>query len=122
MKRVLRDHCHDRPLVLKDQILLAGPTFQCIGTCHQRPPALRDYICMANWGGLSRQVLLYKNYVVITLLYVTPISRHMTLGKVDQFGQFVSEFDPEPDKDKKKGGTVDRLLKDILCLERRATC
>ncbi len=51
VKSVLRDHCHERPLVLKGQIFLAeGPTFQCTGnwTWHQSPPALRDHICMAN--------------------------------------------------------------------------
>ncbi len=45
---VLRDYSHERPLVLKDQIFLAGSTFQCNWTCHQRPPVLRYHICMAN--------------------------------------------------------------------------
>ncbi len=46
---VLRDHCLERPPVLKDQICLAEcPTCQCNWTCHQRPPVLRDQIFMAN--------------------------------------------------------------------------
>ncbi len=49
VKPFLRDHCHERPPVLKDQIFLAeGPTFQCNWTCHERPPALKNHICMAN--------------------------------------------------------------------------
>ncbi len=34
VKPVLRDNCHERPPVLKDDILLAeGPIFQCNWTC-----------------------------------------------------------------------------------------
>ncbi len=36
VQSVLRDHCHERPPVLKDLIFLAeGPTFQCNWTCHK---------------------------------------------------------------------------------------
>ncbi len=60
VKPVLRDHCHERPPVLKDHKCFAeSPTFQCKWTCYQRPPVLRDHIFMANCGGLSRQVPLY---------------------------------------------------------------
>ncbi len=49
VKPVLRDHCHNRPPVLKDHIFLAeGLAFQCNWTCQQRPPALRDHIFMAS--------------------------------------------------------------------------
>ena len=58
---VLRDHCHERPPVLKDQIFLAeGPIFSIQlnlspkTTCLERP----HFHCQ--WGGLSRQVLLYN--------------------------------------------------------------
>ena len=52
----------ERPPALKDQIFLAeGATFQYTGnwTCHQRPPVLTDPTFYGQWGGLSRQVLLY---------------------------------------------------------------
>ncbi len=44
----------------KTVIFLPGPTFEYNWTCHQRPPVLRDYI-YHQWGGLSRQVLLYSH-------------------------------------------------------------
>ncbi len=48
VKLVLRDHCHDRPPVLKDHtFLVEGPTFQYNCTCHQRQPALSDHIFVA---------------------------------------------------------------------------
>ncbi len=66
VKPVLRDHCHDRPPVLKDHTFLAeGPTFKHNWTYHQRPPVLTDhifYFFCGQWGGLSRQVLLYLLY------------------------------------------------------------
>ncbi len=45
---------------------------QCHWTCHQRSPVLGDYISMANGGGLSRQVPLYKvlNWGSLILNYV----------------------------------------------------
>ncbi len=49
VKPVLRDHCHERQSVLKDQIFLPGPTFQCNWTCHQRPPILKDRILWLMW-------------------------------------------------------------------------
>ncbi len=49
VKPVLRDHCQERPPVLKDPIFLAeGPTFQCNWTWRERPPVFRDHICMAH--------------------------------------------------------------------------
>ncbi len=49
VKPILKDHCHERPPVLKDQIFLAQRTaFHCSWTCHQRPPILRDHILMAH--------------------------------------------------------------------------
>ncbi len=55
VKAVLKDRCHERPPVLKDQIFLAeSHTFQCKWTCHQRPPVLRDHIFVANRGSLTR--------------------------------------------------------------------
>ena len=68
VKPILKDHCHERPPIMKDQIFLAeGQTFPCDWTCLQRPPILRDHICMANGvvfqdrfycmaGGLKMQV------------------------------------------------------------------
>ncbi|XP_064647696.1 A-kinase anchor protein 10, mitochondrial-like isoform X2 [Lineus longissimus] len=38
-------------------------------------------------------------------LYLRPNSGNMSLGRVDDIGRFVSEFDPEPEKDKKKGAS-----------------
>ncbi len=47
VKPVLWDHCHERPPVLKDHLLLVeGPTFWCNWTCHQWPPVLRDHTCI----------------------------------------------------------------------------
>ncbi len=49
VKPVLRDHCHERPPVLKDQVFLAeGAKFQCNWTSYQRPPVLWDHSFMAN--------------------------------------------------------------------------
>ncbi len=48
VKPVLRDHCHERPPVLKDHIILAGPRLQYNRTCHQRPPVLTDHIFVAS--------------------------------------------------------------------------
>ncbi len=48
VKPVLRDHCHERPPVLKDHTFLGGHTFQYNWTCHQRPPVLIDHIFKAN--------------------------------------------------------------------------
>ncbi len=65
VKPVLRDHCHERPPVLKDhQFGAESSTFQCKWTCHQRPPVLRDNIFCGQWGGLSRQVPLYNVFVL----------------------------------------------------------
>ena len=37
VKLILKDHYHERPPVLKDQIFMVEiPTFQCNWTCHQR--------------------------------------------------------------------------------------
>ncbi len=47
----LRDHCPERPPVLKDhQVSAESPTFQCKWNCHQRPPVLGDHIFIANWA------------------------------------------------------------------------
>ncbi len=49
MKPLLRDHCNERPPVLRDHTFLAeGLTFQHNRTCHQRPPVLTDHIFVAN--------------------------------------------------------------------------
>ncbi len=57
VKSALRDHCHERPLVLMDHYFLAeSPTFQCKWTCHQRPP-VRGHAFLPNGGSLSK--LLY---------------------------------------------------------------
>ncbi len=53
VKPILRDHCHERPPVLKDHIFLAeGPTFQYNWICHQRPPVLQDQWC-GQWGAFK---------------------------------------------------------------------
>ncbi len=53
VKPVLRDHCDERPPVLKDHTFLAaGPTFQYNHdnwTCHQIPSAWRDHTFVVNW-------------------------------------------------------------------------
>jgi hypothetical protein len=36
-------------------------------------------------------------------LYILVVFSNMSLGRVDKIGRFVSEFDPEPEKEKKKG-------------------
>ncbi len=54
VKPVLKDHCHDRPPVLRDQIILPS---QSNWTCHHRPPGLRDHIFMAS--GVVFQDRLY---------------------------------------------------------------
>ncbi len=60
VKPVLRDHCHERPPVLKNHILAEGCAFQCKSTCYQRPRDLSsETIFLWTMGGLSRQVLLY---------------------------------------------------------------
>ncbi len=49
VKQVLKDHCHERPLVLTDHTFLAeGPPFQYNLTYHNRPPVLTDHIFVAN--------------------------------------------------------------------------
>ena len=69
VKPVLRDHCHERPPVLKDHIIPAeGPTFQCNWTCHQRPPVLRDNIFMAN--GVVFQDRFYCTLVAMWSCYL----------------------------------------------------
>ena len=44
------------------------------------------------------------------------ISRKMSFGKVDEFGRFISEFDPEPDQDRKKGAYSKHSLKKNIVL------
>ncbi len=51
MKTVFRDHCYERPPVLRDHEFSAeGPTctFQYNWTCHQRPLVLTDHIFVAS--------------------------------------------------------------------------
>ncbi len=51
MKPILRDHCHERPPVLKDHTLLAeGPTYLYNWTSHQRRPVLTDHIFLWPMG------------------------------------------------------------------------
>ena len=38
------------------------------------------------------------------------ISRKMSLGKINELGHFVSDFDPEPDHDKKRKGKQMHIL------------
>ncbi len=61
VKRILREHCHERPLVLKQQLVWAeSPTFQCKWTCHQRSPtSLERPYFYGQWAGLSRQIPPY---------------------------------------------------------------
>ncbi len=60
VKPVLRDHCHDRPPVLKDPIFLAGLIFQCCWTTYLSPKTacLERAHLYGKWGVLSREVLL----------------------------------------------------------------
>ncbi len=48
VKTVVRDHCYERPPVLKDYTFLGEHIFQYNWTCHQRPPVLTDHIFVAN--------------------------------------------------------------------------
>ncbi len=66
VKSVLRDHCHERPPVLKDQIFLVDcPTFQW--QCHKRSPVL--------WPmGVVLQERLYCNQNIIILAIMVTIS------------------------------------------------
>ncbi len=49
MKPALRDHCHERPPVLKDHIFISeGSTCRYKWSCHHRLPVLSDHIFMAN--------------------------------------------------------------------------
>ncbi len=57
---VLRDNCHERPPVLKDQIFLAeGPIFSIQLNLSPKTTCLEKPHFHGQWGGLSRQVLLY---------------------------------------------------------------
>ncbi len=64
VKSVLRDHCHEKLPVLTDHTFLAVgsthvPTFQYLNLPPETACLDRPHFC-GQWGGLSRQVLLYR--------------------------------------------------------------
>ncbi len=63
----LRDHCLERPPVLKDHTFLAeGLTFQCNWTCHQRPHVLTDHIFVANgWSFKTGSTVLENGLEIL---------------------------------------------------------
>ncbi len=64
VKLVLRDHSHERPLVLKDHIFPSeGHTFQSNWTCHHRPPLETPHLYGYGWSfktGSTVYLLIYN--------------------------------------------------------------
>ncbi len=78
VKPVLRDHCDERPPVLKDhQFWAQSLTFQCKLTCHQRPPVLRDHIFMADG------VVCPDRFHCMQIINVTIYPTHVSLSCAD---------------------------------------
>ncbi len=70
VKPVLKDHCCERPPVLKDQIFLSeSPTFQCNWTCPNRPPVLINCICVWANG------LVFRDRFYCGSIFIGPVAK-----------------------------------------------
>ncbi len=75
-----RDHCHERPPVLKDH-----QSSQCKRACQQRPPALRDHISRAN--GVVLHDRLHCTSVLCSIRYYL---MHMCMSTLSTIYQHYS--------------------------------
>ena len=88
MKTVLKDHCFDRPPVLKDKIIPAeSPTFQCNRTCPQRPAVSRHHTFMGN--GVIFQDKFYCTYRRCSQAFELSNGIHKTPSSVVSITSFI---------------------------------
>ncbi len=84
VKTILRDHCHERPPVLKDHTFLAErPTFQYMynWTCHQRTPVLKDHNFVAN------RVIFQDRFYWLQVHFHAPFYQRTLVIRTELFGQ-----------------------------------
>ena len=75
VKPILREHCHERPPVLKDHLFLTeGPAFQ-----YNWPTVLRNHICMFNGVVFQDRFycILFRLFInILVHVHVTASSRN----------------------------------------------
>ncbi len=76
MKPVLRDHCHERPTVLP-LVLVRKFHISVEMNLSPKTTCLEGLYFYGQWGGLSRQVLLYSEVLLWLLAWLSvPLSTH----------------------------------------------